>query len=160
MVAYERWLLRELPPYCYFACTKLLNCMYRLLPEFKPIVKVPHKPSYYMYMSLSLSNAQIMHSNIQITSTNIQQYCTVQNPFFNRFGEKLATAWHDNFWINYCSFSWRNLIDSFFQPIKILHLTRHAPCVTPHVSPAFFLFRYVHKIHYRNSWIINNLLDI
>ena len=51
-----------------------------------------------------------------------------------------------------------NLIDRlFFQPIKILHLIRHAPRVTPHVSRAFFLFIYASKIHYR---MINNLLNI
>ena len=81
-------------------------------------------------------------------------------PVFNRFRETVATARRDNFWINYCSFSWKNLIDRlFFQPIKILHLTRHAPRVTPRFSRAFFLFRCVYKIHYRKSWIINNLLN-
>ena len=30
----------------------------------------------------------------------------------------------------------------------------HATCL-----PDFFLFRYVYKIHYRNNWTINNLLD-
>ena len=42
-----------------------------------------------------------------------------------------------------------------FQPIKILHLTRHVPPVTPRVSRAFLC-----SDMYRNSWIINNLLDI
>ena len=123
-----------------------------------------HRTTAYEYpvlLSNCLSNVQITHSNVKITSTNTQRYCTVQNRIFNRFGETVATARHDNFWINYCSFSWKSLIDSFFfQPIKILHLIRHAPRVTRRVSRAFFLFRYVYKIHYRNSWIVNNLLDI
>ena len=119
------------------------------------------KLTYSLLLSNSLSNVQTTHSNVQITSTNIQRYCAVQNRFFNRFGETMATARHENFWINYCSVSWRNLIDRlFFQPIKILHLTRHAPRVMPRVSRAFFLFRYVYKLHNRNSWIIINLLDI
>ena len=56
---------------------------------------------------LSLSNVQITHSNVQITSPNIQWYCTIQNWFFNRFGETVETARHHNVLINYCSFNWR-----------------------------------------------------
>ena len=68
----------------------------------------------------------------------------------NRFGETVATARHENVWIN--SVEW-NLIDRiFFQPMKILHHTHHTP---PIMLPAFYLLFY--KIHYRNSWIINNL---
>ena len=62
-----------------------------------------------------------------------------------------------NFWINYCLVSWR----LFLSTNQNTHHTRHAPRITPRVLSAFFLFRYVYKIHYRrNSWIINNLLDI
>ena len=42
---------------------------------------------WHTLLSNSLSSVQIMHSNVQIASTNIQRYCTVQNRIFNRFGE-------------------------------------------------------------------------
>ena len=41
-----------------------------------------------------LSSFPKIHSNIHITSTNVQD-----------FGETMASAPHDNFQINYCSFS-------------------------------------------------------
>ena len=64
-------------------------------------------PFYFILFLISLSN-------LQITSTNTQRYCTVQNRFFKTSFGRLATARHDNFWINYCSFGWRNLIDRLF----------------------------------------------
>ena len=45
------------------------------------------------------------YGNIQIKRTNTQCYCTVQKQILNRFEETVATPWHNNFWINYCSFS-------------------------------------------------------
>ena len=64
----------------------------------------------------------VKHPNNEYEYTVI--YCTVQNRFFNRFGETMATTWCINSWTNDCLFSWRNLIDRlFFQPIKILHHT-------------------------------------
>ena len=50
------------------------------------------------------------------------------------------------------SVEWNLIERLFFQPMKILHHTHQTP---PIMLPAFYLFFY--KIHYRNSWIINNL---
>ena len=93
---------------------------------------------YYYPTPFAMSKI-IMHSNIQITSTNIQRYCTVQNKIFNMFGE---TGNHMTWQLlNKLLFiQLKNLIDRlFFQPIKILYLTHHAPSVMPHISWALFV---------------------
>ena len=35
-------------------------------------------------IQLTLVTSKQLHSNVQITSTNIQQYCTVQDHFMNK----------------------------------------------------------------------------
>ena len=75
---------------------------------------------------------------------DIVQYKTVTGV------EKLWQLHDNNFWINYIVYSVEGTwLTGYF-------LTSHN---TPHVLPAFFLLRYVYKIYYPSSWIINNLLD-
>ena len=58
---------------------------------------IPYELSYKHIQNYSHPLISNSLSNVQITSTNIQRYYTVQNRFLNRFGETTATARHDNF---------------------------------------------------------------
>ena len=69
------------------------------------------------------SYQQLHMTQIQIYS-DIVQYKT--GFFLKQVWGDWPTARQDNFWINYCSFSWRNLIDRvFFSTNQNTHLVTH-----------------------------------
>ena len=158
---YRVWLLVISVSYISPVVVHDIYCVHSCCPvaSFLPFVKF-----YFLFVEWSNLNSHLFGvggwgqfwefewllsnslSDVQITSTNIRWYCTVQNQIFNRFKETMAIAWHNNFWMNY-----RNLVDRLFY--------NQSKCFTHimlHILPAFVLFRYVYKIHYQNSWIINN----
>ena len=115
------------------------------------------KCKYYKLLSNSLSNVQMTHSNIQITSTNIQWYCTVQNRFWRNCDN--CTTWQLSNKLLFIQLKKSDWQVVFSTNQNTLPHSSHTRCCTMHLA-SFLYVQIVYKIHYRNSWTINNLLDI
>ena len=83
--------------------------------------------------------------NVQITSTNIQRCCTVQNRIFNRFGE-LWQPNDNNIWMIFRSVEGTWLTGYFFNESKYstipitLHVSRRSSCQLSFCSDMFTKF--------------------
>ena len=105
--------------YVFHSVMYLFTNLASLSPAFISFLPSASHVSVFLAPTAARGSHQQPHmTQIQIYS-DIVQYKT--GFFLKQVWGDWPTARQDNFWINYCSFSWRNLIDRFFfKPIKIL----------------------------------------